>query len=100
MKVLLIYPYPLFDRSQEEDIRPVPIGVYYVGAVLKEAGYDVEILNWFKIHKTPERIGDRLAGLLEADGHFGRAARGGLRILSPPDCSDRIGSCTENRKPV
>ena len=58
MKILLIYPYPLYDRSQEEDIKPVPIGLYYVGAVLKENNYDVEILNWYKIHKTPEKIGE------------------------------------------
>lgn len=56
MKILLIYPYPLFDRSQEEDIQPVPMGLYYVGAVLKENGYDVEILNWFDIHRTPQKV--------------------------------------------
>ena len=56
MKILIIYPYPLFDRSQEEDICVVPIGVYYVGAVLKKEGYDVEILNWYNIHKSPHRI--------------------------------------------
>jgi len=56
MKILLIYPYPLYDRSQEEDIRPVPIGVYYVGAVLKENQYDVEVLNWYNIHKTPQKV--------------------------------------------
>jgi len=60
MKILLIYPYPLFDRSQEEDIKPVPIGVYYVGAVLKENHYDVEVLNWYNIHKTPQRIAEVL----------------------------------------
>jgi len=60
MKILLIYPYPLYDRSQEEDIRPMPIGVYYVGAVLKENQYDVEILNWYDIHKTPQKIGEVL----------------------------------------
>jgi len=60
MKILLIYPYPLFDRYQEEDIQPVPIGVYYVGAVLKEHGYDVEVLNWYNIHKTPEKIAEVL----------------------------------------
>ncbi len=60
MKILIIYPYPLFDRSQEEDIRVVPIGVYYVAAVLKEKGYDVEILNWYNIHKSPQRIIDTL----------------------------------------
>ena len=60
MKILLIYPYPLFDRSQEEDIKSVPIGVYYVGAVLKENHYDVEVLNWYNIHKTPQRIAEVL----------------------------------------
>jgi anaerobic magnesium-protoporphyrin IX monomethyl ester cyclase len=60
MKILLIYPYPLHDRSQEEDIKPVPIGLYYVGAVLKENRYDVEILNWYNIHKTPQRIAEVL----------------------------------------
>lgn len=56
MKIQLIYPYPLYDRSQEEDIRPMPIGVYYVGAVLKENQYDVEVLNWYNIHKTPQKV--------------------------------------------
>ena len=61
MKILLIYPYPLYDRSREEDISVVPIGVYYVAALLKENGYDVEILNWYNIHKTPEKIFEILA---------------------------------------
>ncbi len=58
MKILLIYPYPLFDRSKayEEDISTAPIGMYYVAAVLKEKGYDVEVFNWFDIHRTPEKI--------------------------------------------
>ncbi len=56
MKILLIYPYPLYDRSREEDISVVPIGVYYVAALLKENHYEVEVLNWYNIHKTPERI--------------------------------------------
>jgi len=33
-----------------------PIGIYYVGAVLKENHYDVEILNWNNINETPEKI--------------------------------------------
>ncbi len=56
MRILLIYPYPLYDRSQEEDISVIPIGVYYVGAVLKDAGYAVDILNWYNIHKSPDTI--------------------------------------------
>ena len=56
MKILLIYPYFIEDRIQAEDINAMPIGVYYVAAVLKENQYDVEILNWHNIHKTPEKI--------------------------------------------
>jgi len=37
-------------------VRVVPIGVYYLGAVLKANQHDVEILNWYNINKTPERI--------------------------------------------
>jgi radical SAM superfamily enzyme YgiQ (UPF0313 family) len=56
MKILLIYPYCLEDRLQAEDVRVVPIGLYYVGAVLRENGYAVEILNWHDINKAPEKI--------------------------------------------
>ncbi len=56
MKILLIYPYFLEDRVHEEEISVVPMGVYYVGAVLKENNYDVEILNWHNINKTSHDI--------------------------------------------
>lgn len=56
MKILLIYPYFIEDRVQAEDINAIPIGVYYIAALLKENHYDVEILNWHNIHKTPEKI--------------------------------------------
>ncbi len=56
MKILLIYPYFLEDRIHEDDIAVVPQGLFYVGAVLKENDYDVEILNWHNINKTPEII--------------------------------------------
>ncbi len=56
MKILLIYPYWLEERTNTEDMVVVPIGVYYVGAVLKENHYDVEILNWHNIDETPEEI--------------------------------------------
>ncbi|MCG2721695.1 MAG: radical SAM protein [Thermodesulfovibrionales bacterium] len=56
MKILLIYPYFLDDRLQAEDAGVVPIGVYYVGALLKEHGYDVEVLNWHDINKNPGEI--------------------------------------------
>ncbi len=56
MKILLIYPNFLEDRLHAEDVRVVPIGLYYVGALLKENLYDVEILNWHNINKTPHKI--------------------------------------------
>jgi len=56
MKILLIYPYCLEDRLHAEDAGIVPIGVYYVGALLKKNHYDVEILNWYNINKTPRKI--------------------------------------------
>ncbi|MBW2619824.1 MAG: radical SAM protein [Deltaproteobacteria bacterium] len=60
MKILLIYPYWLEERNNTEDVAVPPIGMYYVGAVLKENNYDVEILNWCKINETPEKIGEIL----------------------------------------
>ncbi len=60
MKILLIYPYWLEKRSNTDDVVIPPIGIYYVGAVLKENHYDVEILNWCKINKTPEKINEIL----------------------------------------
>jgi radical SAM superfamily enzyme YgiQ (UPF0313 family) len=56
MKILLIYPYCLEDRLRDYDVRVMPIGTYYLGAVLKANHYDIEILNWYNINKTPERI--------------------------------------------
>ena len=40
----------------EDDVRVPPIGLYYVGAVLKENHYDCEILNWHDINRTPRLI--------------------------------------------
>ena len=60
MKILLIYPYCLDDRLQAEDVRVTPIGLYYIGALLKENRYDVEILNWHDINKTPHKIEETL----------------------------------------
>jgi anaerobic magnesium-protoporphyrin IX monomethyl ester cyclase len=56
MRILLIYPYFLDDRLYAEDVGVLPIGLYYIGALLKEHGYDVEILNWHDINKMPREI--------------------------------------------
>ena len=59
-KILLIYPYCLEERVHEEDVRVPPIGLYYVGAALRENHYNCEILNWHQVNRTPERIRETL----------------------------------------
>ena len=57
MKILLIYPYFIEARVfTVDDVRAVPLGVYYVAAMLKENNFDVEVLNWHDIKATPEKI--------------------------------------------
>ena len=56
MRILLIYPYFLEDRIHAEEVSVPPMGIYYVGAMLKAHGYSVEILNWHAIHKTEHLI--------------------------------------------
>jgi anaerobic magnesium-protoporphyrin IX monomethyl ester cyclase len=55
-KILLIYPYFLEDRIHVEEIAAVPIGLYSVGAVLRDNDYDVEILNWHCSKEKPIEI--------------------------------------------
>ncbi|MCP4747524.1 MAG: radical SAM protein [Desulfobacteraceae bacterium] len=56
MKILLIYPFFLEERVHEEEIAAVPIGVYYVAALLKDHGYDVEVINWHGSRQHQNRI--------------------------------------------
>ena len=56
MKILLIYPPFLEARVHEEEISAPPLGLYYVGALLKEKDYHVEILNWAHMGKSSDRI--------------------------------------------
>ncbi|MGB5747336.1 MAG: radical SAM protein [Desulfobacterales bacterium] len=57
MKILLIYPYFLETRVLTvEDVSAVPLGVYYVAAVLKENNYNAEVLNWHDINAAPDKI--------------------------------------------
>jgi len=61
MKILLIYPYFIEERMHDEDIKAVPMGLYSVGAVLKENHYDVEVLDWHEVNRTPEKVREALA---------------------------------------
>jgi len=49
MRVLLVYPPFLEERPKDYDVRPLPIGIFYLAALLKEKGYQVEILNWYNL---------------------------------------------------
>ena len=60
MKILLIYPFFIDPRIDDEDIRPMPMGLYWIGAVLKEAGYKVEILNLYDFSQRKDEIRDIL----------------------------------------
>jgi len=92
MKILLIYPYCLEDRLHEEDISVPPMGLYYVGAVLMEKGFDVEILNWYNINKTPWKIKETLIAknpdiigfsILHANRWGGIEIAGAARRINP-----------------
>ncbi len=60
MKILLIYPYFLEDRIHTYDVSVAPIGIYYIGAMLKENGYDVQIVNWHDKRNSLKLIRDFL----------------------------------------
>jgi len=60
MKILLIYPYFIEERIRDDDVKAVPMGLYSVGAVLKENHYDVEVLDWHEINRTPEKVKEAL----------------------------------------
>ena len=56
MKILLIYPYFLERRIHEDEITVVPIGLFYVGATLREKGYDAKILNWSRVDRSMAEV--------------------------------------------
>jgi radical SAM superfamily enzyme YgiQ (UPF0313 family) len=60
MKILLIYPYFLEERVHVEEIRVLPQGLFFVAALCRQHGYDVEILNWYDIHRRPKEIRETL----------------------------------------
>ncbi len=56
MNILLVHPYCLEKRIRDYDVKVVPIGLYYIGAVLKENGHNVEVLNLFDFQNKKEQI--------------------------------------------
>lgn len=53
MKIVLVYPYFLEARIHVEEIAAIPMGLYYVGAMLKAHGHSVDIVNW---HRRPDSM--------------------------------------------
>jgi radical SAM superfamily enzyme YgiQ (UPF0313 family) len=47
MKIALVYPYFIDPRLDPREIAVPPIGIYYVGAMLRAHGHGVDIFNWF-----------------------------------------------------
>lgn len=63
MKILLIYPYFLENRLHEDDIRVIPQGLFYIGALLKSQGCEVEILDWHNIQQSSGTVEKALTQL-------------------------------------
>lgn len=63
MNIVLIYPFFPIDRVHIENIEAPPIGLHYLAALLREQGYDVELLNWHNIKNTPQVLQDALRSL-------------------------------------
>lgn len=56
MNILLIHPPFLDQRNDPTDIAAIPIGLYYIGAMLRANGYAVEILNAQHLGGAPHHI--------------------------------------------
>jgi anaerobic magnesium-protoporphyrin IX monomethyl ester cyclase len=56
MKILLVYPYFIDHRINEEDVSSVPMGLYHIGAMLRASGHVVDILNAYDLKGAPHRI--------------------------------------------
>jgi len=62
MKILLAYPYFLQDRGEDYDVRPLPIGLYYIGAYLIEHGHQVSLVNLYDARGDSDRLRQALGG--------------------------------------
>jgi anaerobic magnesium-protoporphyrin IX monomethyl ester cyclase len=65
-RIALVYPYFLEARIHTEEIAAVPLGLYYVGAMLKAHGYEAAILNWHAADRSAAAI-ERALGALTPD---------------------------------
>jgi radical SAM superfamily enzyme YgiQ (UPF0313 family) len=63
VKIALIYPYFLDHRIFEDDIRVVPQGLYYIGALLDSEGYEVTLLDWHDADRSAQVVETELVRL-------------------------------------
>lgn len=61
MKVLLVYPGFLEKRLNDDDVAVIPMGLYYIGALLRENKIDVQLLNLYEPDSNAARINDYVA---------------------------------------
>jgi anaerobic magnesium-protoporphyrin IX monomethyl ester cyclase len=61
MKIALVYPYFIDPRRDPGEIAVPPIGIYYVGALLRANGYAVEIFNGSEQSGRPKDLARELA---------------------------------------
>jgi len=61
MNIVLIYPFFFIERVHIENIEVPPIGLHYLGAILKDQGHEVELLNWHDARDKPYIIQDALS---------------------------------------
>ena len=61
MKIQLIYPPFLEKRIHAEEIGPVPMGLYFLAAVLTENGHKVAVINWHDVRPDADSIRRHLA---------------------------------------
>mgnify|MGYP001815825204 CR=1 FL=1 len=63
MNIVLIYPFFSIERVHVENIEAPPIGLHYLGAILKEQGHAVKLLNWHDVKDKPHVIEEALGSL-------------------------------------
>ncbi len=56
MKILLVYPHCLEPRIHTDDVAAPPLGLFYIGALLRENGYDAEIVNLQAVDGQAEAV--------------------------------------------
>jgi radical SAM superfamily enzyme YgiQ (UPF0313 family) len=60
LNIVLVYPYFLEARIHVEEIAAIPMGLYYVGAMLKAHGHSVDIVNWHRRQDSMDPIKETL----------------------------------------